>query len=212
MTNQASRIRSCLAIVLLATFAALAGCSQDRGACCPPRGNIFGTHPHYSEDCCPDGDPCSGYHTTDWEVWRGARMATLHYRDDCDTVPLDSDTEGRTGPTAAVAPVPEAVPRPKAQPIKEPTAPDLVEPSRSSLLPKKATDKGEAKAIPQAKAQAGKEPTAPNLAEPPIGPPPKKATEKGPSPELPQDPPQDKAPGPINKTNYQQTGDGLKWY
>ena len=141
-------------------------------------------------------------------------MATLHCRGEADTVPVvDGDAVPATRPAAPVAPTPEAIPLPKAQPAKEPTVPDLVEPSRSSPPPKEGIKKDKPAAVPRSKAQPGKDPTVPDLLEPPPSRPlPGRGMEKGQSPDVPQDPPQDKGPVPIKKTDYEQSGGGLRWY
>jgi hypothetical protein len=65
--------------------------------------------------------------------------------------PAEHELNGRNEPAPPLAPIPEAIARPKPRAVKDSSGPDLVEPSPSRPLPKKGVEKDELQAPPQDK-------------------------------------------------------------
>lgn len=134
MRDQASRVRSCLALLnMLAVCVLLAGCQLNRGAGCPAETSGFhGKWPcanRWSTGC----GPCSGFQPTVWQTWQEGSMAMRCNRGEMGIAPGQIDTSDPSLP-AASRPLPETIPLPDARKSGESRTQIVPEPPRSKPL------------------------------------------------------------------------------
>lgn len=140
MTNQASRIRSCLApFHAIAMLSALGGCNLDTCDRHPIAEKLCANRRH--AECAP----CPSFHTTEWQPWQegpmavrcgdGAMMGTVRVR----RLPNDETLPLLPGDSRSPS---EMIPVPEGEKRNEPTKPRGVTALPDDPRPKRGTASG----------------------------------------------------------------------